>query len=860
MEKLILPELSLVILIGPSGSGKSTFARRCFLSTEVISSDFCRGLITDNENDQAITSEAFDLLRTITSKRLAAGHLTVIDATNVHPEDRKPFISLAKEYHTVPVALVFDFPEKICQEHNRQRTDRQIPASAVHRQIEQMHRGLGGLKKEGFRYIYTITELEQLENFQIDRQPTWTNRKNEHGPFDIIGDVHGCCDELETLLELLGYTYSTGNNEGTYKRVYKHDQGRKAVFLGDLADRGPRNLDAIQLVRNMVLAGNALAVPGNHDSKLVKVISKRETTINHGLEKTLSELEKLTAETQEILKKDVGEFLDGLISHFVLDDGKLVVSHAGMKENMQGRASARVRDFALFGETTGETDEFGLPVRLNWATEYRGKAKVVYGHTPVVEPEWFNNTINIDSGCAFGGKLTALRYPELELVSVPAHEVYTEPVRPLGFSQAKQPSAQQLQDELLDIQDVLGKRVVESKLMGHISIPEGNSAAALEIMSRFIVNPKWLIYLPPTMSPPESTSEPGYLEYPTEAFDYYRKNDVDKVICEQKHMGSRLVAVICRNAEVAETRFGIRGEGSGILFTRTGRRFFDDPEVEFRLIEQLQHALEKSGFWQEFNTDWVCLDCELMPWSVKAQELVLSQYAAVGTAASVSLEAAIGSLSLSKANGLPVDELIEKYQNRKMMIAHYSEAYRRYCWSVKTIDDLRLAPFHILATEGKVHAEKNHIWHMDMISKLVKSIPNSVLYATPYKVITLSDPESVNDGIAWWKTLTEAGGEGMVIKPLDYIARKKGKLIQPAIKCRGREYLRIIYGAEYSTPEHLDILRQRHMAVKRSLALREFSLGLEALQRFVDHEPLRNIHECVFGVLAFESEPVDPRL
>ncbi len=861
MSVLTIPELSLVVMIGPSGSGKSTFARRHFLPTEIISSDFCRGLITDDENDQESTAEAFDLLHTIAAKRLAAGRLTVIDATNVQLEARKSLVTLAKEYHTVPVAIVFDLPEGLCQDRNRARPDRQIPAGALHRQIEQMRRGLRGLQKEGFRYVFTLTSDQQVETAAIERQPTWTNRKNEHGPFDIIGDVHGCCDELEALLGELGYTFSEASSiPGTYPRGYSHPLGRKAIFLGDLVDRGPRILDTVQLVRSMVLAGNALAVPGNHDSKLLRKLSGRDVQVSHGMQQSLDELNRLPAAMRGQLQRDLGDFLDGLVSHYVLDDGKLVVAHAGMKTSMQGRASSRVRDFALYGETTGETDEFGLPVRYNWAAEYRGKARVVYGHTPIVQPEWLNNTINIDTGCVYGGKLTALRYPELALVSIPAAQVYSEPIRPLTPAQAGSLSGQQQQDALLDIEDVLGKHVVETNLMGHVTIPEGNSAAALEVMSRFIVNPKWLLYLPPTMSPPESTKQPGYLEYPAEAFAYYRKGGVEKVVCEQKHMGSRLVAVVCRDEETAQRRFGVLNEGSGVLYTRTGRRFFDDPAVESTLIGQLQSALEASGFWQEFHTDWVCLDCELMPWSVKAQELLLSQYAAVGAAAQASLGAAVQSLQAAGQNGLPTAELLRKYQDRAEMMARYVDAYRQYCWPVHSVSDLRLAPFHILASEGALHTDKNHIWHMDTLARLVQAAPESVLFATPYKVVELNDPASEAEGAAWWEALTESGGEGMVIKPLDFVSRSKGKLLQPAVKCRGREYLRIIYGPEYTTPEHLDDLRQRSVSLKRSLALREFSLGIEALDRFVNRQPLRRIHECVFGVLALESEPVDPRL
>ena len=549
------------------------------------------------------------------------------------------------------------------------------------------------------------------------------------------------------LLDKLGYVYTEGPKNGAYQRVYRHPGGRKAIFLGDLVDRGPRILDTVQLVRNMVLAGNALAVPGNHDLKLVRKLQGRDVKVTHGLEATLAELDALPDEARGQLMRDTGEFLDGLISHYVLDDGKLVVAHGGMKESMQGRASARVRDFALYGETTGETDEFGLPVRYNWAAEYRGGAKVVYGHTPVVQTEWLNNTINIDTGCVFGGKLTALRYPELEIVDVPAARIYSEPVRPLAPSGSSEFSAQHQQDELLDIVDVLGKHVVETSLIGHVTIPEGNSATALEVMSRFIINPKWLIYLPPTMSPPESTKQPGYLEYPTEAFAYYRKGGLEQVVCEQKHMGSRLVAVACKDEEVALRRFGIRDEGSGVLYTRTGRRFFDDQRIESALLNQIRSALEASGFWQEFNTDWVCLDCELMPWSVKAQELLQSQYAAVGAAAQASLGAVVETMQAAVQNGLPLEELLNKYSGRVDMMTRYVEAYRRYCWPVRSVGDLRLAPFHILATEGALHTDRSHIWHMDTIARVVHSAPGDALFATPYKIVTLNDPSSESEGV-----------------------------------------------------------------------------------------------------------------
>ena len=257
-----------------------------------------------------------------------------------------------------------------------------------------------------------------------------------------------------------------------------------------------------------------------------------------------------------------------------------MVAHAGMKESMQGRSSGAVRSFALFGETTGETDEFGLPIRYDWASEYRGRAMVVYGHTPVPATQWLNNTINIDTGCVFGGKLTALRYPEKELVSVPALKTYYESPKPFLPKDASLLTQQQELDDVLDIDDVIGKRIITTRLQGNITIREENAIAALEVMSRFATNPKWLIYLPPTMSPSETTKQPSLLEHPAEAFDYFRREGVPKVVCEQKHMGSRAVVVVCRDHEAVLRRFGIAQGEIGVCYTRTGRRFFTDDGLE----------------------------------------------------------------------------------------------------------------------------------------------------------------------------------------------------------------------------------------------------------------------------------------
>jgi protein phosphatase len=849
-----IPELSLVVLIGPSGSGKSTFARKHFKSTEILTSDMCRALVADDENAQDATNAAFEILHLIASKRLEGGRFTVVDATNVQPESRKPLVELARKYYSLVVAIVFDIPERVALERNKQRTDRNVRPDVIRRQRDQMKRSMRFLKREGFRYVYTFDSEEAVNDAAVERRPLWVNRRQDHGPFDIIGDIHGCFDELRTLLETLGYRVTrTEASDADGFDVVPPD-GRKVVFLGDLVDRGPNVPDVLRLVRSMVASEVALCVPGNHEQKLVRALQGRNVQVTHGLAESLGQI----GEQTPAFKEEVVKFLDGLISHYVLDEGKLVVAHAGLRAEMQGRASSRVRDFCMYGETTGETDEFGLPVRYNWAAEYRGRAMVVYGHTPVPEPAWLNGTINIDTGCVFGGRLTALRYPERELVSVPAARTYYEPAKPFLPGEGAPAAGPSEFEDMLEITDVFGKRIVETRLFRNVTVPEENAAAALELMSRFAIDPHWLVYLPPTMSPSETSALPGLLEHPAEAFAYYRRQGVPTVICEEKHMGSRAVAVGCRDEAAAQKRFQV-ASGIGAIYTRTGRPFFTDGAVEGDLLLRLQTAVSRAGWWEEFATDWVCLDCELMPWSAKALDLLRNQYAAVGSAAQAGLASSIAVLERA-APALPeVGELLTKSRSRAEAVDAYVEAYRRYCWPVGSIEDLRIAPFHLLATERTVHIDKDHAWHMETLARL--AFPEDrVIVATSSRRIDVTNQESEAEGIAWWEELTGRGGEGIVIKPLPFVARSSRGLVQPAVKCRGRDYLRIIYGPEYTLPENLERLRARGLGLKRSLALREFALGVEALERFARHEPLHRVHECVFGVLALESEPVDPRL
>jgi protein phosphatase len=882
-----------VLLVGASGSGKSTFAARHFAPTEVLSSDVYRGLVSDDRDDQGATADAFDALHHLAGIRLRRGRLTVVDATNTQRASRAGLIALAREHDVLPVAIVLDLPESVCLARSR------FGAPVVRRQRDELRRSLRGLRAEGFRAVHVLTSPEEVEAAGIERARSYNDLRDRTGPFDLIGDVHGCLGELETLLERLGWALV---RDGAGAAVSaRHPAGRTAVFLGDLVDRGPDTPGVLRLAMGMVADGVALAVAGNHEVKLVRALRGRDVRRSHGLAESMAQLDA----APEPFVTAATEFMDGLIGHYVLDGGALVVAHAGLRERFHGRASGRVREFSLYGETSGETDEYGLPVRYPWALEYRGAATVVYGHTPVLDAEWVNNTICLDTGCVFGGSLTALRYPERELVAVPAARTWFEPVRPLrpvagGGSEVIDTAAPQSEQsgsahsaappgraaDELDVADVLGKRTVQTALMGRVTVPAENSAAALEVLSRFAVHPRWLVYLPPTMAPVATSSEPDLLEHPAEAFEAYAAQGVAEVVLQGKHMGSRAAVLLCRDEATASTVFGADdgadGGATGVVLSRTGRRLLaggkDGPTEA--LLARLRAAVDATGLWDELNTGWLALDAELLPWSAAGAGLLERQYEPVAAAALADTAAVADVLAAAAARGVPLDTTAVPVAGTDSLAAAsgpvpaaagadptaarlraddaaaFDVAWRRYAGRGEPV---RLAPFCVLAGAGEVYARRPVSWQLDVLDRLVAAAPDHLVH-TPRHTVTLADPASRAAGVEWWRGVVDAGGEGVVAKPAEPATRGPKGLIQPGLKVRGPDYLRLVYGPHYRAPANLTRLRQRQVGRKRSLALREYALGLEALDRFVAGEPLWRVHEAVAAVLALESEPVDPRL
>jgi PNKP adenylyltransferase domain, ligase domain len=315
---------------------------------------------------------------------------------------------------------------------------------------------------------------------------------------------------------------------------------------------------------------------------------------------------------------------------------------------------------------------------------------------------------------------------------------------------------------------------------------------------------------------------------------------------------------VCRDDSVARGRFGTVSDEAGAIWTRTGRPFFADRAVTDEIVGRLRAALDDAALWDELATDWVLLDAEIMPWSAKASSLIENQYAPVAAASQAGLAAALAAAERAVGRGVPITTLRDRLADRAARAEKYAKAWAPYAWPVSGVDDLLIAPFHVLASEGAVHFDKPHRWHMDIAARLAEA--GKPLAVTRWDAIALDDADACAKAVAWWDEITARGGEGMVVKPAAFIARGAKGLIQPALKVRGREYLRIIYGPEYDAPENLSRLRARGLGGKRGLALREFALGHEALSRFVQRQPLRRVHECVFAVLAMESEPIDPRL
>jgi protein phosphatase len=408
------PATALVLLVGPSGSGKSTFAAQHFGPSEILSSDACRRMVADDEGAQEATEEAFSLLNHWLDLRLKRRRFTVVDSTALKPSARDSLLKIAEARHVPVFVLALDVSLDECLRRAAARTERLVPETAIRRQYAQFDNAKREIARDKRLTGFHFLREEEIGSVTIERGDTTIN---SHG-FDVIGDVHGCWLELGDLLEKLGYLWDAKTG------LPRHPQGRIPVFVGDLADRGPDSPRVLRMVATLVATGQALFAPGNHDDKLFRMLRGNKVTRSHGLELTEAQINALPETERNTLTTDVLTYLAAAPPYQVLDEGRLIVAHAGMREEYVGRTDGQVKQFTLYGDVRGFEPGTNKPIRHDWASEYHGETLIAYGHTPQEKVRFVGNTINLDSGCVFGGELTALRYPEREVVSVPARAVY----------------------------------------------------------------------------------------------------------------------------------------------------------------------------------------------------------------------------------------------------------------------------------------------------------------------------------------------------------------------------------------------------------------------------------------------------
>lgn len=847
MTDITIPSVGLVLMVGASGSGKSRLAARLFQKNEIVELDRFREMVSGDRSDQSANEDASAIAAELVERRLRRRLLTVVDATNVKSEDRRRWTQIAARTHTLVTAIVLDPGMNFCQKAAEKRDGDRYNPRSVAQQHSHLSRDRGRLAKhDGVRNVYTISSPEAAESTTLTRRATYNDKRAITGPLDIVGDVHGMTDELEKLLSDLGWSLVwTGDGENRVPTL-SHPDDRKLVFLGDMTDRGPRPRDALLIMEAAVTSGQGFAVASNHDDRFKRWLQGRETTLTHGIDTSIADFEGTSIE----YRRRLADVIDSLPAHLVFDGGKLAVAHAGLREDMILGASSEMRDFAVFGPKSTPGPD-GKTERVDWADGYRGRTKIVYGHTVVDEPTWHNRTVCLDTGAVFGGSLTALRWPEETFVAVQAKHGYAKLDHP-AFSR------KEMRDPaVISLKDVSGKKHVETAF-GRVTVDASQMSGALEHMSRYAIDPRWLVYIPPTMSPVESSAG-DYLEHPEQAFSYYRKQGVSELVVETKHMGSRALALVCRDPDSAARRFGVEDGHAGHVWSRSGRAFFDDDQRR-AAVAALSQAASRSLF-DEMETDWLLLDAEIMPWNTKATDLIERQFAPTGRAAQMGGGLALEALArFSDRHVADVSALKSRVERRVDNAARFDAVWRGYCWEAPDIDALRIAPFHVLASEGRVHHAVRHEEHLRWVSTMVHPERSGMVVGTPHLRVDLSDSASVDAAIEAWERETANGAEGMVVKPHTFWTRGERGLVQPALKVRGRDYLRIIYGPDYDLPENLQRLRDRSINSKRGRAMKQSSLGIEGLERLVRREPIRRVHECVFATIALDSDPLDPRL
>lgn len=863
---ITIPHAGIVLLMGASNSGKSTLIEQLkqqqyIREHESLSSDQFRQMVGDTDyidwrrpsreegevmyqQYKRISDQAFKVMQDLLIARCRLNKLTIIDATHLQPEDRAVYITLGKRYHVPVILIALDISEQTLMERDQHR-EHPRGRQRVKQQAHQFRKSIKGLRSEGFSSVYIIKE-HKYADLQWKRSANHMLIELTTG-IDIIGDIHGCYDEMIELIERLGYIADSAG-------LYRHPEGRKLVSVGDIMSRGPKSLETMIFWHNHLTAKLAWMVDSNHGWKIARYLEGRQVTMSHGDEQIIEAFQQYEAihgiEDTKILKEQLKDMLLSTPSHLVFTQHgvqRLVVAHAGIRDDFIGKDSKRIDDYCRYGDIDG-TDEAGKPIRKDWFADHTSGEWIVWGHDPRPQPTTVNQTINIDQGAVFGGMLTGYRYPEQTFMSVKAYADYAQdPNSPLvrwEEGRFAPPSLSRLIDGY----------TVQTKVYGEVKVRSEFVKTALDTISHYTIPLEELIYIPPTMTPPPLAAvAENYLEHPAEAIAYYRAQEVSTMIAEKKHMGSRAIILLFRDEQAAIPYIGRPLHGT--IYTRTGRSFFQT-ELEREVLLTLQQQLQEAGYFEKYQTDFVLMDTEIVPWNLKARELIASQYGHVSEAATMDRDYIVNQLRKAQSTGATVSDWIAEWTVKQQNATIFRETFQQYCWDTDGMEGIRIAPFHILAHSTGAFMDQTHEWHMKHAEELAQY--SNWFMATEYKMIT--DENSEQDVIQWWKELTEDGHEGIVIKPEKMTMHHRKQLIQPAIKVRGQKYLHMIYGIDYLHPNNLSRLKQRKTRKKERHALMEFALSIESVERFVRRDRLEQIHECVLAALSLESDAVDPRL
>jgi polynucleotide kinase-phosphatase len=816
---LAVPSAGLVVLVRSDDGLAAEFATRKFDAAEVVAADMICAMIADDSAD-ATTTAAAEVVDHIVGARLRRGVLTVVDdPACVAAPRRRRLLRLAADHNLPADAVVFALPSA-------------VDGSGPPRARRELERSLRGIGKEGFRRVHYLRTATDVESSTVVREADPSDRRELVGPFDVIGSVQGCADELGTLLAELGWDL-----ERRGERVVdaRHPQGRTAVFLGDVVGPGPGSLEALRLVMAMVARGNAVCLCGDREDRLLRALADDPAAPD-----PMDSLAERLRTGSKGFRKSVSSFVRGLAGHYRLDGGRLVVAHAGIDERHIGRSSSAERAVAVYGPDPASVDVAAGPQPHSWATRYRGAATVVYTAGPCDAVDWIGKTVCIETGVDRGGSLTAFRYPEHAVVSVPSatRDATARPANAPGRA-----SATTSGQWTLRIDDVTGHRAVDTAHAGRVEITGAGAAAALEIVSRVAVDPRWLVFVPPGIAPCSGSDDHALLEHPGRAFDEYRASGVPQLVCEERWRGSRAIAVIANDAECAARRFGVDDGAAGVVYSRIGRRLF----AASTLVDRIRAAAEP--LFTRLQTTWLVLDLELSPPSTGRADGVQRRCAEATAPGLHSLGAALAGLRQAAERGLDVGAVRARTERRLANVAVLNDAGRAF-GERSTREHIRVAPLQILAAEGSVLlSTKSWDWQL---AELARFEGDGVVHPER-RVVDVACPTERADAERWWRGLA-AAGRGMVVRPAGLLERGA----QPALAVRGRDQLRLVYGPDYL--DRLDALRTRDLTRKRELAVNEHGLAVEGLQRFVRREPLTRVHEAVVGVLALASEPVDPRL